>query len=41
MAKQENAQDLATFESDFTWEDTRVVDDTESTFFGGISFAKL
>ena len=35
MAKEETTQDLAAFESDFTWEDVKVVDDTESRFFGG------
>lgn len=28
------AQDLAEFESDFTWSDVEVVDDTEALFFG-------
>lgn len=40
MAKEEATQDLAAFESDFTWDDVKVVDDTESLFFGGV-FAKM
>lgn len=28
-------QDLGNFESDFTWSDIEIVDDTESLFFGG------
>jgi len=28
------SQDLAEFESDFTWDDVSVADDAESLFFG-------
>lgn len=41
MAKAEDAQDLANFESDFTWDDVCIVDDTESLFFGGAMMSKI
>lgn len=32
----DKAQELAEFESDFTWNDVQVVDDTEALFFGAL-----
>lgn len=41
MANNEKIQDLGNFESDFTWADVKVVDDTESLFFGGGGMMKM
>lgn len=35
MTLDDKTQDLGDFESDFTWSDVEIVDDTESLFFGG------
>ena len=35
MALNDKVQDMGNFESDFTWSDVTIVDDTESLFFGG------
>jgi hypothetical protein len=35
MALNDKVQDMGNFESDFTWSDVAIVDDTESLFFGG------
>lgn len=39
MKENEEGQvkDLGLFESDFTWSDDEIIDDTESLFFGGIN----
>ena len=37
----DKTQEMGNFESDFTWSDVKIVDDTESLFFGGSAAAKM
>ena len=37
----DKTQEMGNFESDFTWSDVAIVDDTESLFFGGSAAAKM
>lgn len=42
MSLNDKTQDMGNFESDFTWSDVKIVDDTESLFFGGsLAAAKM